>query len=326
MYEEKIKLFISKIKISNESDDLYKLIEKTFLYLFRVNEEHANSTLDALLLIADNSEFNIKYSEKSQFVINFDERRIIIRLLKDEINEFGLIHELEHVIHYYGARIYDPIFLEKLLNNISTGEFIKKMESIINRILLPIIDKCTRLTTLNKNNKLLNIDDNDIKKYMIENEYDNEMIEFVLKSRISFEEYVQLSQEEEEKQYAYKTMERLYPAYFSFYGLIDNMVRGRVNEFLPDVPFTYGHPKEYFEKNDNVMWFSEIIATYEEIRVSKDAEVINQLLLELLGEELYSKLIMYSKYYRELTKDNFKKEERMLNNGWVYLYYNRKEI
>ena len=183
MYEAKIKSFISKVNISNESHDLCKLIESTFLHLFSVNEEYANSTLDALLLIADNSEFNIKYGEKSQFIINFDEKCVSIKLLKDDINEIGLIHELEHIIHYYGARRYDPVFLEKILHNINSGELIKKVKSIINSILLPIINSCTRLTDLNKKNKenkmLLNIDDIDIRKYMLENGYDNEMVEFI---------------------------------------------------------------------------------------------------------------------------------------------------
>ena len=317
MYEEKIKSFISKINILNEFEDLHELIKSTFLHLFSINEEYANSTLDALLLIADNSKFNIEYSEGSHFTTNGDEKYILIEISKED-NKYALIHELEHIIHYYGARQYDPVFLQELLCKINSDKFIENVKTIIENTIRPIIDKCTRLTTLNKKSKekniLLNTDENNIKKYMLENEYDNEIIEFVLKSKISLDEYIQLSDEEEENQYAYIYMERLYPTYFNFYGLIGNIMRGRgrVIELVPGIPFTYGHPKEYFEQHDNSMWFSELIATYEEIRANKDVEVINQLLRELLGEELYSKLIGYSKYYRELTINNFSKEEKVV--------------
>ncbi len=314
MFEAKVKSFISKINyLNDENNILSKLTENTFLHLFNMNEAYANSTLDALLAIVDNSDFSIECSEKTQFMINFGERRILISILKDD-NEFVLIHEFEHIIHYYGARQYDPLFIKKLLNDINTDGFIKKVKSIINSNLLPIIDKCIKLDSLSENKYesdiLLSVDDSNIEKHMIEEGYDSEMIEFVLNSKVSFEEYIRLLYEEDAKQNAYKIMERLYPSYFYFYGLINNIMRGRIADILPNDTFTYGHPSQYFEQNDDIMWFSEIIATYEEIRATNDVETINQLLNEVLGEELYYRLIAYSKHHRELTIKNFNKEKR----------------
>lgn len=331
MKKDKIKFFLSKIKYEDSS--IIDNILSTLTYMYKVDKDHADKTMDALIAVATNAKLEFVYDsyfhleqEDNVYKICFSKSFLIL----------SAVHELEHVIYgfckqnfdvipyvlfsriKYNYGIIDEVFDSKLSELVKDVNFVRKFNFITDEISF-IKKKCSDLVTstidrYEENKELLNTDIS-ITEYMKETNFNDDEIEFVRNSCVSKERFIKtLTIIKNTKVYSFNVCANslfyfLYPGYYHLYIILHDIdayygFMFNNKEYGGD----FGHSTDYFDYNHDLL-FNELVATYEEIRLSGDD--IKVVMNYLFGEDISLILSSYADFNRELILNNIKRNYKL---------------
>ena len=257
-------------------------------YLLTSNKDFAEEEIKQLISIKKNNYEKfvyIKNKDKSFFSLTDGSVNI------DKLNISTINHETSHALHFYLGNNYTPNnyfeIIERIRNNPETikkvGEHTKKYKEIKDNLDKTIPEDKIKeyYNSKYKDESILELamflsDSKEKQKEAFKDKYHEQVLDTILASTYSVDEYILQRIEIEKKEYIDSILRNNYSAIIAISDIIDAIYLGKYrNGVLMDnngeyIDRTYGHGISYYSISTH--GFDEMIADYGEILKSKDSD------------------------------------------------------